>query len=170
MSEKDKITKEKLFYKGIVNLSEAYEYAYSFLREGEEYGITEEYYSEKISGESKDVEIKWVATKKVTDYFKINLDIKWKVLGMKNIEVEIDGKKKEMNKVSELSIDIKGVLEKDYNSKWESNPTHKFFKEMYHKYVIPQRTEKKENDVIEMVQKFKDEMKAFLDLTGRGLK
>ena len=86
---------------------------------------------------------------------------------MTDVEVEIDGKKKKMNKFVELGIELKGILEKDYSSKWGTSGYEKFFKEMYQKYVIPERTDKKEDEVRDFVQDFKEEMKAFLELTGR---
>ncbi len=49
----------------------------------------------------------------------------------------------------------------------ETDAMNKFFKDVYNKYVIPQRTDEKEDQVKGAVQNFKEEMKAFLELTGR---
>ena len=166
MSEKDSVIKEKLKYAGLVNFKGTYAFAHDWLK-GEGFSVTEELYTEKIAGDAKELEIKWKATKMITDYFKIDLSLKWKILGMKNVDVEIDGKKKSINKVAELSIEIKGELEKDWSSKWNANAMNKFFKEIYQKFVIPGRTLEKKIEVKKVVQDFKEEMKALLELTGR---
>jgi hypothetical protein len=124
-------------------------------------------YTEKVKGSSKDIEVGWKATKQVTDYFKIELDLKWRVIGLEDVEVEIDGKKKKMNKWAELAIDIKGTLVKDYKNEWNKTPTTKFFKELYTKFVIPARTDNMKERVEAVVQDFKEEMKALFELTGK---
>jgi len=92
MVEKDTILKEQIWYVGIANFKDYYEYAYDWLI-GEDYVITEDKYKEVQRGDSKDLEILWKANKKITDYFRIALELKWKILGMEDIEIEIDGKK-----------------------------------------------------------------------------
>jgi hypothetical protein len=166
MVEKDPIIKEKIKYSGLGDLKSAYKYAREWL-ENEGFNLIEDSYSEKISGSSKEIEIEWTAARKMTDYFKVTLKLKWRILGMSDVEVEIDGRKKNMNKFSDFSIEIKGVLEKDYSNKWEGSAMNKFFKDVYNKYVIPQRTDEKEGQVVGTVQSFKEEMKAYLELTGR---
>jgi hypothetical protein len=166
MSEKDTILSEKIWYVGIADFKEYYEYAYDWLI-GEDYRIIEDKYKEVHRGEGKDMEILWKADKKITDYFKISLELKWKVLGMVDVEVEMDGKKRKMQKMAECKITLKGILEKDYSGKWGVKGSQKFLKELYNKYIIPQRTEEMEGKTREIVQKFKEEMKAYLDLIGK---
>jgi len=166
MVEKDTIIKEAVKFAGIGDFKGAYNHAYEWLKE-EEFSITEENYVEKVSGDGKDIEIAWTAARTLTDYFKISLSIKWRILGMSDVEAEIDGKKKKMNKFAEIKIDTKGVLVKDYDSKWEKTGMLKFLKDIYQKYVIPGRTKEKEGQVAEIVQDFKEEMKAFFALTGK---
>ena len=166
MAEKDVVLKEKVKYSGYSDFKNIYGYAHDWLK-GELFTVVEEQYVEKVKGNAKDIDILWKASKKITDYFKIDLDIKWKVLGMEDVEVEIDGKKKKMNKFVEVSIEIKGVLVKDYTNQWNKSTTTKFFKEVYNKYVIPARTDKMKVDVENVVQEFKEEMKAILELTGK---
>ena len=165
--EKDTILKEQFRLKGITVFEDFYEYAYNWLKD-EDYLITEKKYEEKAQpGEAKEIRITWEAYKKITDYFRIDLEIKWQVLNMREIEVEIDGRKKKMQKFSELKMDVKGILEKDYSSKWGPSGFNKFLREIYNKYIIPARTEEIEHKVREIVQNFKDEMKAYLEISGR---
>lgn len=166
MAEKDVIVKEKLKYSGYGKFSDAYSYAHDWLKQ-EGYGVVENQYTEKVKGSSKDVEVSWTASKQITDYFKIELDVKWRVLGLESVEVEIDGKKKKMDKFMDLGIEFKGTLIKDYKNEWNTSATTKFFKEIYNKFVIPSRTEQMKDRVESTVQNFKEEMKALFELTGK---
>lgn len=166
MGEKDTIIKEKLKYSGLGNFKEAYEFASEWLKD-EGFSVTEKEYKEKVSGDSKEIEINWEATKKISDYFKFIFGINWRILNMKDVEVEIDGKKKQMNKFGELSLDFKGTLEKDYSNKWSGTAMNRFFKDPYHKFVIPGRIEEKSENARNSIIKFKEEMKAFFELTGK---
>lgn len=167
MAEKDTIVKEKLKYAGLIDFEQAYKFAYEWLKQREDLNVIEDTYTEKVKSGGKELEIGWTASKKLTDYFKSTYKIKWRILGLSDVEVEIDGRKKKMNKVADLSIELTGILEKDYSNKWEGSSFNKFIKEVYNKYVIPQRTDQKEDAVRDTVQNFKEELKAFLELTGR---
>lgn len=166
MAEKDVILKEKLKYAGYGNFKDIYSYVHDYVRD-QHYTVIEESYTEKVKGSAKDIEIMWKASKSITDYFKVEIDFKWKILGMEDVEVEIEGKKKKMNKFVELQIEMKGTLVKDYSNQWNKSATTKFFKEVYNKYVIPGRTNDMKKKVEEDVQTFKEEIKALLELTGK---
>ncbi len=166
MAEKDVITKEVVKYSGYSDFKNLYSYAHDWLK-GEKYSVTEDQYTEKVKGNSKEVEIVWKAAKKLTEYFKSELDIKWRILGMEDVEVEIDGKKKKMNKFVEIKIEIKGTLIHDYSNQWNKTATTNFFKSLYNKYIIPERTEEIKDAVEKDVQDYKEELKAFLEISGR---
>ena len=166
MTEKDTILKEIFKHKGIGNYKDFYNHIYNWFRY-EDFMVIEKLYSEKIEGDAKNIELKWEAKKEMTDYFRAAIEIVTKFRGLKDIEVEIDGKRKKTNEFMEVEITIKGVLEKDYSSKWEGSRLHKVLKETYNKYVIPARTEEMQIKVATYVQDFKEECKAFFDLLGR---
>jgi glycogen synthase len=166
MVERDNIIKEVVKYGGLGDFKAAYAYARRWLDE-EGYTVIEDKYGEKISGNAKDIEISWTASKKLTDYYKSTLKFGWRILGMTDVEVEVDGKRKNMNKFIDLNIEIKGTLEKDYDNKWEPSAFQKFLKDIYQKYVVIERTREKEDEVKNHVQSFKEEMKAFFELSGR---
>ncbi len=165
MVEKEEIIKEKITHSGVFSFSDFYSYAHSWLKE-EDYGVAEEKYSEKVSGNSRDITIEWKATKQVSDYLKMGWKIEFDVEGLVDVEVEIDGKKKKMNK-GKITVDIKAAIFKDPDSKWESTPFNRFLRDVYNKYIIPKRLENVQDRVISDVQDFKEELKAFLELTGK---
>lgn len=165
MSEKDTILTEKLDYSGLLKFSDFYTYSHSWLDDGD-YGVVEDKYAEKISGNSKDIDIEWKCTKKVSDYFKNEIKVKFEIKGLVDVEVEIDGKKKKMQQ-GKIKVEIKGTLIKDPESKWEGTPFFRFLREVYNKYIVPQRIDNREESIEDDVKEFKDELKSFLDLVGK---
>lgn len=166
MTEKDTILKEIFKHKGIGNYKDFYNCMYNWLK-NENFFIIEKLYSEKIEGDAKNIELKWEAKKEMTDYFKASIEIVTKFRGLKDIEIEVDGKRRKTNEFGEVEVTFKGVLEKDYSSKWEGSRLHKVLKEAYNKYVIPSRTQEMQIKVATYVQDIKEELKAFFDLEGR---
>jgi len=166
MVEKDQIIKERVDHSGLFNFSELYTFMHTWLKNNL-YGVNEEKYSEKVSGNTRDISIEWKATKKISDYFKIEHTIKIDIIGLSDVEVEIDGKKKKMNK-GKIAMEIKGVMIKDPKNTWdETVPVYKFMREVYDKYVIPQRILSMADKIESDVRAFKDEIKAYLELTGK---
>lgn len=164
--ERDTILKEILKHQGIGDFRDFYNFMYDWLRD-ENFVIVEKSYTEKILGDVKNMEIKWEAKREITDYFRVHIDIVTKVRGLKEVEVEVDGKRIKTNEFKELEITMKGVLEKDYSGRWGRSAMYRFFKEVYNKYVIPSRTFEMEEIVREFVQRYKDDMKSFFDLLGK---
>jgi hypothetical protein len=166
MVAKDQILKEKLDHSGIFNFSELYSYMHAWLKDNL-YGVNEEKYGEKISGNARDINFEWKATRELSEYFKIEHTIRVDVIGLSDVEVEIDGKKKRMNK-GKIAMEIKGVLIKDFKNTWdETKPFYRFLRETYDKYIIPGRVKAMEDKVEIDVRAFKDEVKAFLELSGK---
>lgn len=165
MVEKEEVIKEKISHSGIFSFSEFYSYAHSWLKD-EDYGVAEEKYNEKVSGNTRDIAIEWKATKQTSDYFKESWKIEFEVEGLTDVEVEIDGKKKKTNK-GKVTVNIKAALLKDPESKWGGSSFNRFLREIYNKYIIPKRLENVQERIISDVKDFKEELKAFLELTGK---
>lgn len=165
MAEKDIVLKEKLEHSGVFNFEEYYSYAFQWFRD-ESYNVIEEKYNEKLTAGGKDILFEWKATKKLSEYFKIEIAIKVETIGLTEVEVEIEGKKKKSNK-GRVITEIKGALIKDPESKWDSTVVYKFMRDIYNKYVIPARIDALEDKVQGDVIGFKEKLKAFLELSGK---
>ncbi len=165
MAEKDLLLKLKTEYSGIFDFPAFYSFAYSWFL-GEKYDVDEEKYSEKVSGNERGIVIEWKSTKKVSDYFKLEIKVKYEVEHLVDVEVEVDGKKKKMNK-GKITINVASTLISDYESKWDANPTLRFMREIYNKYIIPGRVDGMKSKVFEDTNNFLEEAKAYLELTGR---
>ncbi len=165
MAEKDLILKEKVEHSGLFDFPGLYSYSYTWFKD-KSYGVNEDKYSEKISGNKRDLTVEWKATKKLSDYFKIEISVKFEITEMTEVEVEIEGKTRKMNK-GKVTVEFKGTLIKDYDGKWETSAFSKFWRDVYNKYVIPSRVFEINNKVESDVRELKEELKAYLELSAR---
>jgi len=165
MADKEQLVKEKMGHNGIFDFTALYAFMHSWLRDEEGFGVTEEKYSEKVSGNARDIDFKWVASKTANDYLKMEHQVEVEVRGLTDVEVEIDGVKKKMNK-GKIGIEFKGYIIKDQGSKWDVTPWYRFLRDFYNKYVIPARIDNMEDKIRADSKKFKDDIKAFLDQMG----
>jgi len=166
MAEKDKIYSSKVKYAGIFDFSNFYKFCYEWLRDELGFTVAEDQYVEKIKGDTKDVEFKWTATKKVTDYFKFEVKVDYRVLGLKKVEVVQNNAKVKTN---EGSVDVKcgGTLIRDYDAKFETNAFQKFMRAIYEKWIIASRIADYEDKLAGNCDEFLAQVKAYLDLEGK---
>ncbi len=167
MAEKDTQFSGKIKQKGIFNFKSFYNFIYDWLTD-EGYKVIEKNYTEEITGDSKKVEIKWVAKEKISDYFQFVMQIDWLILNLKNIEVQKEGKKVKMN-TGELELKIKGILVKDYENKWEDIPFFKLLRGIYDRYIIKSRTESYEDKILDETEEFIAQCKAYLTIEGKSI-
>ncbi len=165
MAEKDTQIKEKAEYTGNFDYPEAYIQFYEWFKD-EKYVVIETKYSEKIKPDGKEVEFKWTARRELTDYFFLQMDLKFEVKRMVDVEVEIEGKKKKMNK-GIFKIELTGALIKDPRSEWETSNFYKKLREVYNKYIIAGRVDQMEDRIKEDSIAFKESFKSVLDFSGK---
>lgn len=166
MAEKDTIFSTKLKSTGIFNFKEFYEFCYDWLTTETGLDVLEERYSEKITEDSKTVEFTWVGNKKITDYFKFEMKVEFRIVGLKDIEVKKGNQKISTNKGA-LEMKVKGILIRDYDGKWEKDALRKFFRGIYEKWVIQSRIEEFEGKVIGDCDEYLGQVKSWLDLEGK---
>jgi len=166
MAEKEEIFTSALKYVGIFQFRKFYEFCYDWLTEETELEVAEEKYEEKLDGEMKHLEIKWVGRKKITDYFKFEVKVTFRIIGLTNVEVMQNNQKTKANK-GEVKIKCAGTLIRDYEGKFETGSFKKFLRSIYEKWVIPSRIEQYEDKLAGKCNEFLAQAKAFLDLEGR---
>ena len=166
MAEKDKIFSSKVKYEGIMDFKEFYRFCYKWLTEETELDVIENKYAERISGDAKNIKVEWKGTRKVTDYFKFDIEVKFEILNLTNVEISVGGRKVKMNKGS-VETQVKGTLIRDYEGKFEKNAFQKFLRSIYEKWVIVSRIRDYEDKLIADCNEFLGQAKAFLDLEGK---
>lgn len=166
MAEKEQIFSSKIKYDGIMDFPATYKFGYDWLSQEKDFNMSETAYKEKIKGDAKELEIEWKGFAKATDYFKFEIKVEIKVLGMSDVEIVQDGVKRKMNKGS-VEIKIKGTLVRDYDGKFEKSSTQKFLRSIYEKWVIPSRVDEYEGKLIGICDEFLSQIKSFLDLSGK---
>ena len=100
------------------------------------------------------------------DYFVKELRFKFEIKDLTEVEVEMDGKKKKMNK-GKVTIEIKGTLIKDPDSKWEISSYYRFWRDVYNKYIFLKELTAWKEQISGDVIGLKEELKAYLELSGR---
>lgn len=162
MAQKETAYESTIKYGGYWKFSDLYTMAYDYLK-GEGYSVNEGEYKE-VSADTKEIQIKWEASKKVTDYFKYTITLSWHVTRLTDAEVEIDGKIKKMNK-GDLKLAVKGILVKDYDGNWEPKPYLKFIRGIYEKFIIDSSIKSYGDKLGGEASGLVDEVKAFLKLS-----
>ena len=165
MGTKVEVFEETIKHKGFFEYSEFYVYCYDWLKT-KGYSIKEKEYTEKVSGDSKEIIISWEAGKKATDYYKGIIKVKWHILGMSDTEAEVNGKRKKVNK-GEVKIKVAAELERDYEGEWEKQPLWKFLRGTYDRYIAKTTQDYYADSVKGDAEGFVEDVKAFLTLEGR---
>jgi hypothetical protein len=165
MADKKQVIKEKIEHSGLVDFKALYSFTHSWLTD-ENFDVFETDYKESVTGNSRNIHFKWSGTRGMSDYLKHEVSLEFKISDLVEVEVEIDKKKKKMNK-GKIWLEMKGTLVKDPESKWDSTPFYRFIRGVYDKYIIPNILEGQENKIIGDVIKLKEQIKAFLEITGR---
>jgi len=130
VAEKDKIFSSNISYKGIFLFLNFYKFCYDWLTEETDLNILENKYSETLKGNSKEIEIEWLGTREVTDYFKFELKVVFKITDLIEVEVEQGGAKVKTNQ-GKVKITLTGNLIKDYDGKFEKDAFRKFLRSIY---------------------------------------
>ena len=165
MAEKDQIYAEKLKYTGIWSFEKVYRFLWDWFNDAG-YKITEKGYTEKIKPNGKELEIKWIAKRKISDYFRFLIKANWLIIGMTEVEVQKEGAKVKMNK-GYIEIKFSATLEKDYEHRWENNAFVKFLRGVYDRYIIKARIDKYEDRLLEETDEVIAQTKSFLTIEGK---
>jgi len=166
MAEKETIFSSKIKYTGVFSFKDYYKFCYDWLKDETGLMIREDKYAEKLEGATKKIEVEWTGEKKITDYFKLEAKIKFKAEGLKEIEVAQGNAKIKTNQGG-VETEIKGVLVRDYEGKFEMGAFRKFLRSIYEKWVIPSMIEQHRVQISEDCDKFLNQAKAYLDLEGK---
>jgi hypothetical protein len=164
MSEKDVVAKGlKIKQRAVFDMGELYKVMFRWFSRNN-YDFQEKEYSETAMGDgAKKLEIAWYGARKISDYVKFHIDVKFLIIGLKSTQIEVGNVKRKTNE-GDLEMRFDAWLEMDYEGKFEGNPVTNFFREFYNKYVIKSRIEGYEEQIHEEIYELMAEVKSFLNL------
>lgn len=167
MAEEETIFNSRVRYVGVVSFKDFYAFCYNWLRD--ETNLTtfsEDKYSEKLSGEAKNIDIEWTGSRDITDYFRIKVKVTFVVKAMTQVKVKRGGVEVDSNK-GDIEIKVKGILVKDYQSKFEMTAFKKFLRAFYEKYIILATVKEFRGRIVADCDEFLTQAKAYMDLEGK---
>ena len=93
MPEKDVVFKSKIKFNGIFLFKDFYIFCNDWLTSETDLLMSETKYKEKISGDSKKVDIEWIGFRKLTDYFRFDIKVVFQCLNLTEVEIQEGSKK-----------------------------------------------------------------------------
>ena len=166
MPEKEVIFSSKMKYNGVFSFKDYYKFCYDWLVEEIGLEMSEDEYGEKISGDMKEVRIKWTGYRKITDYFKFEITVRFLILAMKSVEVVQNGVKIKTNNGS-LEMNVKAELVSDYNGQFDSSAFTKWLRASYEKWIVRSRVLQFSDHITEECDEFMSQAKSWLALEGK---
>jgi hypothetical protein len=166
MAEQEEVYSSKIKYDGVFSFKDLYKFCYDWLDQEVGLSVAEGKYAEKVSGTSKNIDVEWEGSKKISDYFQFKAKVKFKILALSKVEMNQGGAKISTNKGS-VEIGCKGMLVRDYDGKFETSPGKKVWRAIYEKFVIPNRIKALEDMIAGKLDEFLGQAKAYLDIEGK---
>lgn len=166
MVEEEVVFSSKVKYEGVFPFKDFYKFCYDWLTDETGLEVAEGKYAEKLSGDTKNIDIEWEGQKKLTDYFQTKFKVSYAIKNLSQVKIKKDGVEVDSNKGS-VEIKLKGVIVKDYQGKFDVSGLRKFLRSIYEKYVIPSIVKEMKGKIVEECNEFLGQAKSYLDLEGR---
>lgn len=132
-------------YEGLFDFNEFYMTLDKWFRE-KSYDKLEKKNSEVVTKTGRDIELVLKPYKKITDYAKIEFNIRIKVIGMTDVIVKRNNMEMKLNK-GKLALTLTSYLVTDYENAWQSKPYFYFIRAVFDKWVYSSQTSKWEGQV-----------------------
>lgn len=157
------VDKERIDYEGLFEAKGLFEVAKQWATD-KGYWMIEKKHGEATKPEGKYVDFDLEPFKKLTDYAKSIIKIRMQFSDVKDVVVDKDGKKTKIQEGKAVII-FDGILETDYEHRWEGKPIFYFLRTVFEKYVYTPFISGFERGVKEDTMALKNNMKAYLGLT-----
>jgi hypothetical protein len=152
----------KIKYSGLFNITEIHKFIMNWFKKND-FDMVEELTCEQIFEKEKQITYEYKPYKKFTDFAKTYIYLKFNFDNVQDVTIELEGIKKKMHKGS-LSIEVKGLLETDYENKWETKPFYYFLKVVFEKFILGSHEDYYQKYTKKKCELFVEETKALLNL------
>lgn len=163
------VPKETLSVEGIFSIKEVHDIVMDWIfTKG--YVPIEAKAQQVVKKDAKFFEYTFIPFKKLSDYAKSVAKIVVSASDCKDLVVEVAGKKKKMQDGTVI-ITVEGLLETDYESKWEKTGWLYAFRVIFEKYIISPFISDFEKHTIDDVQHLISQLRGYLNLQkklGKG--
>lgn len=154
---------ERISYDGIFSVAEVYRLIDEWLLD-KSYIKEEPKHVESAKPEGKFVDVTLKPFKNLTDYARSNLKIQLQFSNIKDVTLETsEGTKQKLNQ-GKVLISISGILQTDYEDKWEGKPIFLFIRTIYDKYIYKSFTGGFQKTIREDVAQLKENISGYLNL------
>jgi len=157
------VDKERLDYQGVFDAKEVLKVIQQWATD-KGYWLIEKKHGETTKPEGKVIDLDFEPFKKFTDYAKGIIKIRAQMLDVKDVVTERDGRKVKLQE-GKILIIFDGILETDYEHRWEGKPVFFVLRTIFEKYVYTPFVSGFERGVKEDLMSLKNNLKAFLNLT-----
>jgi len=120
-------------------------------------------HTESVTDEGKFAEIKMEPFKKLTDYAKSTIRIRITIDKAKDVVIDKDGKKIKLYE-GEIKFLFDGLLDTDYESRWEGKPIFYFIRTVFEKYIYAPFISKFAKQITNDLDVLKINLKSYLNL------
>lgn len=116
---------------------------------------------QRVKQAGKEIEIKWIGEKNVSDYFAYAVTITIAASQLKDVEIQRNGKKLKMNSGS-LDIRLFADFITNAKGKWKKGS---FMKKLYERFVVKERMDSYKLDLYQKVYDLQDYIKEYLGIS-----
>lgn len=156
----------RIRYRGIFDFAGLYKLMHDWLTE-RQFDFTETKYKHKLDDAGRaEIEIYWDCWRRLDDYIKYWIYVKFHFWDFKEVEVIREGKKKKLVE-GRMHISLWSEVEMDYQNNWRTK-FRRMLLDFYHKYVVVKDIEVHHTDSnYYRTLKLNDEIKKFLDMESK---
>ncbi len=130
----------RLNYQGILVVDDFYKEVNSWLTQ-RGYDRFLKSSAERVKKDSRQIEIEMEPWKKINEYTKTVLHLRFLFTEIKDVVITKDRKRKKMNQAKVLIV-IQGITETDWENKWESKPVVYFLRMLVDQFLYKIHTDK----------------------------
>ena len=159
---------ENVEYEGLFVVKDLYQVINKFLKD-KGYDWKESKHHEYLGDESKYVELVLEPWKKISDYMKLVIRVNLKVYDMKDVLIEKEGKKLNMQK-GKVVMRVDAILVTDYEGKWEEPPIKYFLRALFDKFIYKRYTNNFAAQLKEDTYELITNVKSYLNLYNYKLR
>lgn len=159
------IDEEETTYEGLFNLADIYSLIDEYTKQ-KGYDKEEVENTEQVSEKGKQCHLIIKPNKLVSDYFQIIMKIELTTSGMKDVEAEIDKKKRKLNK-GKLNIKWSAIIISDWEGRWKDKPIYYFIRTLYDKYFYRSQTDSFDRHLEDDLHHLKEQVESLLNLETR---